>query len=170
MRESGRRSLGDASTQTPGCPVSQSYGQPITACGQKVTAERAEDAEKEGLLSDTPRRHDETWNDARWRQNSIWPSSASYPSSHNSARSAVEPACGQPITAEERRGRRESRFTVASELVSDVDVRRSRIWNTLNVGAKLTTLHPALLGELRVMRVIVISTRFHAKSAGGAKV
>jgi len=74
-----------------------------------------------------PRPHDETSNDTRWHPNtSPRPSSAPYPSPHNSARSAVETAClSQRGTAEtprerSRRGRRERRVTVASELVSDV--------------------------------------------------
>jgi len=73
-----------------------------TACGQPITAERAEDAERAGSLNNTPRPHDEPSNDARWRkpQASSGPSSAPCPSPHNSARSAVETACGQPITAE----------------------------------------------------------------------
>jgi hypothetical protein len=38
--------------------------------GQPITAE---DAEKAGSLTHTPRPHDETWNDARWRQDtSVW--------------------------------------------------------------------------------------------------
>ena len=36
-----------------------------TACGREVTAERAEDAEKEGSMNRTPRLHDEPSNDAR---------------------------------------------------------------------------------------------------------
>jgi len=45
------------------------------------TAEVAEDAERAGSLNHTPRPHDETWNDARWRQNTgPGPSSAPCPS------------------------------------------------------------------------------------------
>jgi hypothetical protein len=74
-------------------------------CGQRITAERAEDAEKAGSLNETSTPHDEPWNDARWRQmapeHSSWFSSGPCPSPRNSARSAVETACGQPITAED---------------------------------------------------------------------
>jgi hypothetical protein len=38
-----------------------------TACGQPITAERAEAAEKEWLLSNTPRPYDEISNDVRSR-------------------------------------------------------------------------------------------------------
>jgi len=74
-----------------------------TGCrSQRRPTETAEDAEKAGSLNKTPRPHDETWNDARWRQNTRpAPSSAPCPSPHNSARSAVETACGQKVTAED---------------------------------------------------------------------
>ena len=75
-----------------------------TACGQPITAERAEDAERAGSLNNTSRPHDGVWNEARGLEDE---------GCRSAALSAVSaPTRGQPITAE-RAERKQSHCSVA---------------------------------------------------------